>query len=287
MFKKQVKMKTINLTYSYKNFIINFEDNEFGVLFNEVFKTKRIFYNKSSETLYVRGNQNCGYTLYKKDQFIMRLNSREETVNCIAKVIGRDFCSCVNASLFVMHASCVCINGKIIAFSGASGSGKTTLSLFFSEYGHYVGDEYAFLDIDKGFMWTEEHPFQVKKSNETVLQRIDDKYKIKTECVPFGEAYYISLDSINYSPVGSIDKIPLKVIVYPHFDISCKNASINRLPAGKIPKLVLESLMGEQTPSVILNAFIHMIQVHKIPLFELIYSNSATAVDLLYETISL
>ncbi|MBF0395098.1 MAG: hypothetical protein HQL38_20680, partial [Alphaproteobacteria bacterium] len=56
---------------------------------------------------------------------------------------------CAQRGLLPLHASCVAIGGRAIAFSGVSGAGKSTLAAAFHRQGHSVlSDDVTVVDVE-------------------------------------------------------------------------------------------------------------------------------------------
>jgi hypothetical protein len=162
---------------------------------------------------------------------------------------------------------------------GASGSGKTSLSLVFSAYGHYMGDEYAFVDLAEGDCWHESHPFQLKAENRCLLSRFESEPKLMVEADAFGRAYFISTDAVNSVKISREDKTKLKAIVFPRYDKDAQGTAIKRMPAGRLPLAILESLFGAGRPSHLLRGFLHLCADKKVGLYELGFGDCTAAAE--------
>ena len=186
-----------------------------------------------------------------------------------------------------MHASSVLFDNEVVAFSGVSGSGKTTLSLLFSQYGHYLGDEYAFLDLTSGHLWHERHPYQLKASNAAdMISDLSAPEILPVRGEPFGQAYYASLATTNHIKADNKPARVLKTLVFPHFERSCQRTSVERLPISKLPPFILQSLMGQDSPSALFKRFVQLAANQRIQFLEVCFSNGEDAAEVLYKFVS-
>ncbi|MDR3316249.1 MAG: hypothetical protein LBS98_07230 [Coriobacteriales bacterium] len=170
--------------------------------------------------------------------------SMPKAAQCVTQIISDSFCTWVDGGVCVMHAAGALHGGGIVLFSGVSGSGKTSLALEFSKYGAFVGDECAFLDANKGTVWYEEFPFQLKANNEALLSRFSRHQSLEVYSELYGAVFYLPLDAVAFQPMKREDDAAVRVIVFPHYCCEAEAMRIRKLPPTALPKHILSSLMG-------------------------------------------
>jgi hypothetical protein len=279
-------MGTIYIVFSYAEYRLNFDDDILSNQFATVFQTIDTATGRFQSIVDIKGNENTGYSVFLNENFRGEMSSRAEAVYCVAMIFDENICVSVDDPVCIVHAASVLHENAIVSFSGVSGSGKTTLSLLFSEYGHFVGDEYAYLDTKAGSVWHERHPYQLKKSNKILLPAIDPALTLATDGIPFGTAYYISLQTTNYRFVGRDDRIPLKAIVFPHFDKNCGETRIAQLSGADFPNAILQSCMGKDSPSVLFGKIVRLASVKQLAFLEIYYQDGFDAANKLNQYFS-
>jgi hypothetical protein len=281
-------MKTVNVFLTYASFELVFEDDTLGDDFVKVFGLHRpgSINNYIANKIIIYGTEASTYRVCCDSVIIDKRLSRSEAAYCVTRIIGDDICSHIDSSVCILHAASVFLENGMVAFSGASGSGKTSLALYFSKFGRFVGDEYAYLDIVNGNIWHEDHPFQLKNNNEVLLSKYDPSMTLEVEGEPFGKAFFVSLDAVNCYRVKQSNDIKLSVLVYPHYKGDVTTTIIDRLALGKLPTAVLESLVGQERPSRLFNNFIKMSAKRKIVFLEMKYSDGELASESLFRYIS-
>jgi hypothetical protein len=275
-------MRTIRITFTHSAFRLIFEDCVLADNFAATFGAASPYEERSDRIIEITGKGNMPYSVRLDGKTVRNGLSRDEAAYTVSRVFGDDICSHVSASVCVMHAASVLIDDTVVSFSGASGSGKTTLSLFFSEYGSYVGDEYAILDMETGRLWHEQHPFQLKESNAALLIPDIASPAVLAVQGEFGRAYYASLAFTNRKNAKHTERFKLGVLVFPLFDPGYGQTVINNLPMSKLPDVVLQSLMGQAPPSLLLGRFIKMAARERLKFLEIRFSDGAGAAEKLY-----
>jgi hypothetical protein len=279
-------MKTIDIPFSHAVFRLIFEDEILADNFGASFQAAALPAERADYTVEIMGAGDSPYSVCLNGSLVGDGLLRDEAAYRVTRIFGDDICAHVSASVCVMHAASVLFHDRIVSFSGVSGSGKTSLSLFFSKYGSYIGDEYAFLDMETGHLWHEQHPFQLKESNASrMLPGLVSPSVLAVKGEPFGQAYYASLAFTNYKKAEQSQRFKLGVLVFPQFDGSCEKTIITRLSAPKLPNAILRSLMGHAPPSLLLGRFIKMAAKEHIRFLEIRFSDGADAAEKLYACI--
>jgi hypothetical protein len=276
-------MKTIRIAFTHTAFRLIFEDDALADNFYNTFRATNLPAGRRDHTIEIMGKEYSRYSVRLNGKLLRKDLLRDEAAYCVTRIFGDEICACVSAPVCVMHAASVLTSGGIVSFCGASGSGKTSLSLFFSEYGSYVGDEYAFLDIETGCLRHEQHPFQLKESNASLLiPSLASPSVLAVKGEPFGWAYYVSLAFTNRQETLCTDRSKVAVIVFPHFDRNRRHTVINKFHMPDLPSVVLQSLMGQSAPSLLLGQFIKMAARERLRFLELWFSDGADAAEKLH-----
>jgi len=280
-------MRTVYITFTYSTFRLFFEDDILAVNFATTFQASPTSAKIGVHYIDVIGNGATNYSIFLNGLLIQEAVLRSEVVYYITRVFGETICAGARGAICVFHAASTIIRGnRIVSFFGSSGSGKTTLSLYFSKYGYFIGDEYAYIDLNTGFLWHEQHPFQLKKSNATsILDDLSSPAVLAVQGFPFGQAYYASLAFTNHKTVKHSDRIKVKVMVLPRYDSSIEDTRICKLRISELPSVVLQSLMGESTPSILFKRFIQMASSEHVQFYEVKFSDGIDAAKQLFSQI--
>ena len=260
-------------------FQLIFEDELFADCFQAVFQTVPNLTEHPDGIIEIKGTKGKNYHVHLNGEMICEQMSREEAAYCITTIFGEHICSHIDDSTCVLHASSVLINDFIVSFSGISGTGKTSLSLIFSRYGNYIGDEYAHLDMNTGNLWHENHPYQLKERNTTMLSPIPSSSRLKVNTESSGQAWYVSLDTTNYKSISHEDQLKLQFLIFPHYNENCQKTTVSKLPLTKLPLSILQSLMGQMPPSLVFKKFAEMAAFEGIHFIEITFSDSNDAAE--------
>jgi hypothetical protein len=99
--------------------------------------------------------------------------SSESVVYLLTLVFNEAIRGSVSEAICSIHASSCSIDGVAISFVGDRGAGKSSLALLMSEYGKYLGDEYAFGDLNNGTLWHQLYPVSIKESGRHLFPSVD------------------------------------------------------------------------------------------------------------------
>jgi hypothetical protein len=275
--------KAIQIAFLHATFRLVFEDAFFAESFEAVFQSEKVSSTEIDHVIEIMGNQAKGYEVRFDSLLILRSATRSAAAYCITRIFGDVICMHKTDSVCIVHAASVLLASEMVAFVGPSGSGKTTLALLFSQYGRFAGDEYAYLNICTGEFWHEEHPYQLKESNENLLSRIDPTMMLPVEGEPFGTAYYVSLATTNYQRCTPRHNEKLKYMVFPRFGEAYAETEISLLPVTEFPKALLQSCMSTYAPSLLFGHIVHAAAREKIHFFEVRFCDGADAAAKLFQ----
>lgn len=277
-------MGEVLLPFDFARLSVVFEDEVFCSAFARVFACEPSLDGNIDETIFVEGNEEEGYCI-KYSGAATRADDAARAVYVLTRIIGEKLCCAAKGDVAVLHAASVLTEKGIVAFFGPSGSGKTSLSIAFSRCGSYVGDEFAFVDLCTGAVWHENHPLQLKEGNPVLLSSALRKFTLKATGEAADVSYYVSLEALPHVLVKRSDAIPLVGLVLPHFNARTPAAELSLLPASVVPSAILGSLKGEHCPADLLVLFLRMVSTNDIGLYEISYSDSDAAVNILEKTI--
>lgn len=256
---------------------INIDDDALLEKFMQVFQCEREPAKPFDKciTLSKNNQQECSVQF---DSSAINNLSESEAVYEVAQIIGNEICKYAQGDIAILHSATVLTKYGALALFGPSGSGKTTLSILLSKYCKYLGDEFGLINLDRGTIWHERHPIQLKCGNPVLLPNVPEKSSLKTTGGPVGESYYIPLDLLPYEHTSKENDIPIAALMLPTFDKGFPPCEIEELSANAAPQAILESLLGAREPSSLFATFVKMIAAKDIKLYRLRYSDSDHAV---------
>ena len=268
------------INFTYVSFKITAEDETLGYMIRRIFRiTDKPTGRRRHDVIVVSDGSDMIIELDKIR--CCRCRDRESALYRIAEIFGEAICTEADKDVFIMHAAGIMIDNQLITLAGTSGSGKTTLSLLMSEYGEYVGDEYAYFDSRTAAIWHDEHPVQIKSHNEIIIE-MGKYYRIPGRSNDSGEVFYIPLDNVRYMPVTKEDAVVPSYIVFPHFKREDAETEIRDIDAGSFPPLILQSLMGSYPPALVLKRFMHAAAKENISFLEMTFSDGKSAAETLH-----
>ena len=271
-------MNNMDVSFSHGRYSIIFEDDSLYHDFLAVFEAS-LSDNSDGIAFEIKitGTDEGGYSIYHNSQLVHLDFTKTQAAYYLTRIIGNGICFGIDSITGVMHAAGVYFDGGAVSFMGTSGSGKTSISLVFAAYGRFIGDEYAFIDLDEGYYWHENHPFQLKAQNHQLLEWFDSEPRLLVEAESFGQAYYFPVSATDYIKSSREDRIKLKTIIFPCYDKSAESTAIKKMAADKLPVAILESLFGMGQPSLLLKRFLHICAKNKIRLYEVEFSDCLAA----------
>ena len=263
------------INFTYVSFEITAEDEALRYMIGRIFKVTKTPTTDRRHVVSVISDKSGLIINLDKVEYC-RCEDRESAIFRITEIFGEAICMENDKDVFIMHAANVTIDGQLITLAGTSGSGKTTLSLLLSEYGKYIGDEYAYFDSQTAAMWHDEHPVQIKEHNETIigLGSYDLIAGISNE---FGKVFYIPLDNVRHMPVTPEDAVIPSYIVFPHFKSEYTETEIRKIEPEYFPTLILQSLMGAYPPAIVLKRFMHIAAKEDLRFLEIDFSDGKAA----------
>ena len=234
--------------------------------------------SQQSVTITVCGEGvNEEYLIFLNEYQVLQCVSIETALDCIVEICGEIICQSVKENIYIMHAASVMIRDELMLLAGNSGAGKTTLSLLLADYGHYLGDEYAYINANDGTLWHEQQPIKIKEGNNLILDN-EAFRRIRGYNDKIGSVYYIPvLDIETHRKIDENDHVKLKYIVFPYHKRDLQETKITRIDYSELPFLILSSLFGKGQPSYVFRRFLHVMSEERIKLIRIEFSDGLDA----------
>ena len=215
-------------------------------------------------------------------------NSQQELAGALLFEIGEAICTEIRDNEYIFHAAAVELDDQLLLLSGLPGSGKSTLAYTLSEYGFFVGDEYAHIDVFTGEVWSDYFPLQLKKGNPFL--QCFGKSEMVEAVDPYSglEGFYISADSINKGLCTSDCRSKYKkaIICFPHYDSDYGKPVVSPVRIEMLPGLLLSGLIGKEPRHIMLQRMIKMLASNRFRLFEISFSDAKEAAACLCEHVN-
>lgn len=195
----------------------------------------------------------------------------------VTRLFGEALRSSITAEECSLHASSVVIGSNAICFVGRSGAGKSTLSLLASEYGQYMGDEYAVLNMREGTVYHEPYPVQVKEGSAALFPRVDFSQYLALDNEGAFFSHLVPVADMSGEAVPFRSSVPVGAIVFPFFDGEFGETVLKKLPLSALPGHLLSSIAGRKTPAMLVRDFIRFVSDRNVPVYTVEYSDGLDA----------
>lgn len=199
--------------------------------------------------------------------------SREKVLWTIYEAVDGAILDKCPVGLCRMHSALVVNNDAAVAFMGVSRSGKSTLALEFKKRGYAIADEHVWLDYHGGRVYGEHLPLHLRSGSIASLLSSNEPQLVRIASPNDDPSFLLPLKK------GTIGG-RLRSIVFPRYDAdACENLSLTK--SGQLPEMLLMSCDSNESPSRRLMRVLGMLQEYDVSAYELDYSDSKMAVDLL------
>ena len=195
----------------------------------------------------------------------------------ITRLLGETLRSSVSAEECSLHASSVVMGSKAVCFVGKSGAGKSTLSLFASEYGQYMGDEYAVLNMREGTVYHEPYPVQVKERSAALFPEVNFSRYLTLDNEGVFFSHLVPVADMSGEVVPFRLSVPVGAIVFPFFDEGFGETVLKKLPLSALPGHLLSSIAGRKAPAVLVRDFVRFASDCNVSVYAVNYSDGLDA----------
>lgn len=195
----------------------------------------------------------------------------------VTRLFGEALRSSITAEECSLHASSVAMGSKAVCFVGKSGAGKSTLSLLMSEYGQYMGDEYAVLNTHEGTIYHEPYPVQVKEGSAALFPGVDFSQYLALDNEGAFFSHLVPVADMSGEVVPFRSSVPVGAIVFPFFDGGFGETVLRKLSLPALPGHLLSSATGRKAPAVLVRDFIRFISSRNVPVYTVEYSDGFDA----------
>jgi hypothetical protein len=256
-------MIVVELQLATIKFCITFEDVGLGSKFKAAFENGNLGASVR-QVVNVKILGHGEYCILIDNNAICAGLTAKEAVFQLTLIFGTALRDDITETFCTLHASSVLIGERAVSLLGASGAGKSTLALLLAQYGCYIGDEYACLDLENGLLRHEYYPIQLKEGSRYLfpLLPFDDALALRGDSSV--NSYLIPLNSVEHDELAYCHGRRLGALIFPQFNEQCTKTTISRLSIAELPSVLLVSAKNRETPQALFCRFVRFIALNSI-----------------------